>query len=246
MSEHRVHAPLGSVSPGDRLRIGGDEAQHAARVKRLAVHDTLTVLDGRGRSALARIVKIGKDARAREWELEVSIDRVQDHPRPGPRVEVWSAVPKGGRLDDMVDQLAQIGVDAWAPLRAERSVAGATEHKAERLRRIVVESAKQCGRPWLMELEAGGEISDALRSGAVVFADAAGTPFNHRALGDDARAVRILIGPEGGWTEAETGAAVRAGAVRARFGAHAMRIETAAVAAAAIVLDRLRSPGSRD
>jgi len=241
MPEHRVFLQLDSVAVGDRVVIRGDEAQHAARVKRCAVGDTVGLLDGRGRTARARIESIRKDPGTKAWEIEVLTQHITRHARPSPRLEVWSAVPKGGRLEDLVDQLSQVGACAWAPLQSARSVVEPTEHKAARLDRVVRESAKQCGRAWLLEVCAGGDLSDALRAGSVVFADAPGprTAIETRGAGADAGTVRVLVGPEGGWTDDERRAASEAGAVPASFGPHVMRIETAAVAAAAIVLERL-------
>ena len=242
MSEHRIHTQLASARPGDRLVIAGEEAQHAARVKRCEINDLVGLLDGRGRTASGRIAAVRKDSRTKQWELEVLIDRVAEHPRARPRVEIWSAVPKGGRLDDMIDQLSQVGACGWAPLDTARSVAEPTRHKLARLGRIIVESAKQCGRPWLLEVGDGGSIVDAMRAGVVIFADASGTPFQSSVPGPLPGLVRVLVGPEGGWTDEELSQARSAGAIVASFGPHAMRIETAAVAAAAIVLDQFRRP----
>ncbi len=222
--------------------IAGEEAQHAARVKRCEINDLVGLLDGRGRTASGRIAAVRKDSRTKQWELDVLIDRLDEHPRARPRVEVWSAVPKGGRLDDMIDQLSQAGACGWAPLDTTRSVAEPTGHKLTRLHRIIVESAKQCGRPWLLEVGDGGSIADAMRAGVVIFADASGTSFEPSAPGPAPELVRVLVGPEGGWTDEERSQARASGAILASFGPHAMRIETAAVVAAAIVLDQFRRP----
>lgn len=148
-----------------------------------------------------------------------------------PRVEVWTAVPKGGRVDDMVDQLSQVGASAWVPMQCARSVVEPREHKLDRLRRIAIESAKQCVRPWLMEIAPIASFADAFqlpmvavrgggvgeeRTGrlAVILADARGVEFEPKpvllqAKGQGAAAapttVRVLIGPEGGWEERELG-----------------------------------------
>ncbi len=242
MSEHRIHTQLASARPGDRLVIAGEEAQHAARVKRCEINDLVGLLDGRGRTASGRIAAVRKDSRTKQWELEVLIDRVAEHPRARPRVEIWSAVPKGGRLDDMIDQVSQTGACGWVPLDTSRSVAEPTDHKRTRLHRIIVESAKQCGRPWLLEVGEGGGIADAMRAGMVIVADALGTSFEPSASGPPPELVRVLVGPEGGFTDEERRQALGSGAILASFGPHTMRIETAAVAAAAIVLDQFRRP----
>lgn len=245
MSEHRLHAPLHDTAPGSRIVVAGEEALHAARVKRSEVNDLVTILDGSGRSAEARVADIRKNPRTREWELELVLERLTVHPRVSPGVEVWSAVPKGGRLDDMIDQLSQVGATRWEPLRTHRAAAEASGHKLSRLERIVRESAKQCGRAWPLELGPGGEISGAAATPALLIIAEAGAPALQLPVPLPA-VLRVLIGPEGGWTGDERRAAQRAGAIPASFGPHTMRIETAAVAAAAIVRAlTLPPPGQR-
>ncbi len=249
MGDHRVFTAFDSVTTGERVIVTGEEAQHAARVKRCAPGDPVELLNGRGLMATCRIEAVRKDPRSKGWELELLVGRAESVARPRVRLEVWSAVPKGGRLGEMIDQLSQVGACAWAPLHAQRSVAEPTAPKRARLERIAVESAKQCGRAWLLEFGAGGDLTAALREGSAIFADAgAGSVDAARPAGGNGGLVRILVGPEGGWTEGERRAAREAGAVFASFGPHAMRIETAAVAGAAIVLDRVRraAPDQRE
>lgn len=233
---HRVFvqdAPL--LAPGERVEVVGPEAEHAARVKRLGPGDAVALLDGRGTVAAARVESTGKVGKG-GWRLAAVVESVATAERVRPRVEVWSATPKGGRVDELVDGLSQVGAAAWSPLRAERSVVQPRETKLERLERIAWEAAKQCGRAWVLEIgrERSWEEAIAPEVGVrVVLADASGGPYERTG----AEGVRVLVGPEGGWTEAELAAARAAGATIARFGPHAMRIETAAVVAVAVVLD---------
>lgn len=233
---HRIYVQEASIpGPGGRLEITGDEAEHAARVKRLGAGDAVALLDGHGGVASGRVESAGREGR-RGWCLIVTVDsaRVADPVRP--RVEVWSATPKGGRVDELVDGLSQVGAAAWSPLRAERSVVSPRETKLERLERVAWEAAKQCGRAWVLTIGRERAWDEALAPAPgvrIVMADASGGVYEATRAQD----VRLLVGPEGGWTEAEIAAARAAGVTVARFGPHAMRIETAAVVAAAVVLD---------
>jgi 16S rRNA (uracil1498-N3)-methyltransferase len=135
----------------------------------------------------------------------------------------------------MIDGLSEAGAAQWRALETERGVAEAGAHKLERVERHALEASKQCGRAWVMETGPGATLAEALRGGAGVrgvVADASGGAYAARGAGT----VRVLIGPEGGWTERELAAARDAGAEVARFGPHTMRIETAAVVAAAVVI----------
>lgn len=239
---HRVHLEGAWSGPGSVLAIGGDEARHAMRTKRLRPGEPVELFDGAGRVALGN-VEPPTDARGnRERELLVRVISERVIEQETPRIEVWSATPKGARVDELVEGLSEVGAALWVPLRAARTVVEPRPAKLDRLRRIAVESAKQCGRAWILEIGRERTVAEALAPEGgvrVVLADGGGGAYQP---GDAAPAVvRLLIGPEGGWTEQERQQAQEAGAVVARFGPHAMRIETAAVAAAAIVHDRHRS-----
>lgn len=220
-----------------RVMVTGDEAHHALRVKRLVVGDAVEALDGRGRVLTAEVAGAttpgsGKGRSIPSLVLRVLTDRLVE--RPEPEVEVWTAPPKGDRLAPMIDALSQVGAASWGPLRSARTVVEPREGKLGRLERVAAESAKQCGRAWMLDIAPGGGLADALRapSASIVLADASGEPY--KAAGADQ--VRLLVGPEGGWTTGELAQARGAGARVARFGSYVMRIETAAVVAAAMVV----------
>lgn len=239
---HRIMLSHPIADPSDPVEITGEEAHHAARVKRLEVGEPIELLDGHGavaRAEIAEIVKLGKKG---GWAVHARVVEIDRRPQPSPALRLLSAAPKGPRLETMTDQLSQLGVAAWAPLYTKRSVVDPREGKLDRLTRVTLEAAKQCGRAWAMTIEPGERFSDTLAPG-VILADASGEPYE--PTGDDA--LTLLVGPEGGWTDEELAAARAAGARVVGFGRHVMRIETAAVAAAGIVLDaedRHRSKGT--
>lgn len=228
-----MHLADASGSVGDALLVGGDEAHHAARVKRVEVGELVEVLNGRGLVIGGRVEEIRKRARGDGWEVALRVVEATRVERDSPRVEVWSAVPKGDRFEEMIDQLTQVGVAEWSPLIAARSVVDPRQGKLERVARRAVEASKQCGRAWAMELGAGGSVEEALHApgASVVLADASGEAYRRSGAGS----IRVLVGPEGGWEPAEVERARAAGAIVVRFGAHVMRLETAAVVAAAVV-----------
>lgn len=237
MTTHRIWYPDADPE-APMLAVEGDEARHALRVKRLEVGDTVEVLTGRGHLIRARIERGGKDRRG--WSLSLRVESVQHAVAPQPRVELWTAPPKGPRLEQLIDQASQAGAASWSPLHTERAVVEPREARLSRLARVAGESAKQSGRAWVMEIGAGGTLGEALRAPPgmdLVFADASGQPY----APTDAAAVRLLVGPEGGWTPAELALARRGGAQVACFGPHVMRIETAAVAAVAVLMHAHRA-----
>jgi 16S rRNA (uracil1498-N3)-methyltransferase len=233
---HRIYCE--SVLEETTLSVVGPEAHHALRVKRLEVGDRVQVFDGRGRVAEATIAGATK-SRGGEWGLSLALGEARTTPKVSPRVEVFSGVPKGPRLEDMIDQLSQVGVALWRPLVCERTIVEPRGGKLDRLKRAATESAKQCGRPWFMEIGEPAGFAAAVKSGAgarVILADASAEIALETGGGEQAQVIRLLIGPEGGLTGQELAVAGAASAEIRRFGPHVMRIETAAVAGAGILL----------
>lgn len=243
MSIHRAHCEL---FPNEGFFvIEGDEAHHALRTKRLQEGDSLDILDGKGRIARARIVgadRVGKGS----WAMRLEIEGVSVHPEPQPRLVVFSGVPKGPRLDVLIEGLSQTGAAHWSPLMVKRSVVDPRATKLERLHRAAIESGKQCGRAWSLVIgqavDMAGAIAASGRS-SVVLADASGAAYEPSG----AASVTLLVGPEGGFEPSEIETARAAGTQIACFGQHTMRIETAATVAAGVILEleRRKAPGAR-
>lgn len=155
-------------------------------------------------------------------------------------MHVWSSAPKGDRLASMIEGLSQVGAASWSPMTTRHTIVEPGAGKIDRLERVAAESAKQCGRAWMLEIGRGGDLAAALERERVVVADAAGDEYT--SGGGDV-GVRVLIGPEGGFAADEIERARAAGARVCRFGAHIMRIETAAVVSAAMVIAAERGAG---
>ena len=251
-------------SDAGRCVLGPDESRHACKVLRLAVGDAVELFDGSGRIARARI--LDADAAA----VICQIEQLRHARILGPSLTVASAVPKGPRAVEMVNQLAQLGVDAWVPLACERSVVDPRRwglRGGQRYERGALAAAKQSGRPTLLRIEPAHTLAEALARPAArrlllhvaepdktpgvqpALADSPGIYPNHDSSpwpsvwpearqhgGEDEGegGVWLLVGPEGGWSESEVAAAVAAEARLWRIAPHVLRIETAAIAAAAI------------
>jgi len=212
------------------VALDRDEAHHARRVLRLADGEGIELFDGCGCVAEATLVAAGRTVGARI----ASVRRVEPL---RPMVDVAVALPKGPRADQLVQQLTQLGADRVIPLRTRHSVIDPRGSKLDRLRQIVVEATKQCGRAYLMEVAEVTDFGDVdfaaydLR----LLADAEGGTVIDAAAVRSARRVLILVGPEGGWSDDELAAADEAGCVRWSLGPNVLRIETAAAAAVVVV-----------
>lgn len=207
-----------------------DESRHAVNVLRLNVGDEVALFDGKGIDAIGQVVSTAKPG----VRIEVTTwTPVQD---PGPQIVIASAIPKGPRADAMIQQLSQVGVTQLIPLLSERSVVKPGGGKLEKFRRAALESAKQCGRSVLMDIAETQTFAEvlALQSTCRLIADAGGKPIQEIVSGATA-SILVLIGPEGGWSADERSLATAAAFQAVRLGPHIMRIETAAVIAAAML-----------
>ena len=141
----------------------------------------------------------------------------------------------------MIEKLVELGVDRLIPLRTERSVVNVQEKSHEKIQRWIVEASKQCGRNRLMTIEPTVSFSDWIATempGTCLIAhpnrDSLSSP-DVITRSTDADTVNLTIGPEGGFSDQEIAIAQQAGWLRFDLGTRILRIETAAIAAAAIL-----------
>ncbi|MBO6513388.1 MAG: 16S rRNA (uracil(1498)-N(3))-methyltransferase [Phycisphaerales bacterium] len=231
---HRVFFSdlLGCIPP-QLITIEGPEAIHLAKVKRARIGETVGVLDGQGALGLGEIAEItGSKQRPM---VAVLLDRVEMVEPVVPRVQICCPAPKGDRLEQMIDQLTQIGVDSWIPLISDRSQRDPSSIRMDRIDRVIKEACKQCIRARMLTLHEPMTLSQAIEAGddlEVIACDASGSdPVGTPSSGATAR---ILIGPEGGWSDAERSVFDHQSVPIRRLGVHVLRLETAAVIAGSL------------
>lgn len=195
------------------------DAHHLLRVLRVRPTDTISISDGLGQWAPATLHSDGTV----QVQGPVTADAVPTH------VTIGVAIPKGDRPELIVQKLTELGVRTVAFMHCERSVVRWDDDRArrqlDRLRRVAREAAMQCRSTWLPQVPDVQPFTALVAAGDVVLADPEGAPLR--------RGTRtVLIGPEGGFTDAE----LAAGASRASVSTQILRVETAAIAVAALLL----------
>ena len=213
-------------------------------VRRLGPGERVVLFDGAGAVVVAELVQIGPDgAAARVIGPEPA---TAESPL---RVWLVQAIPvKLPRMDAIVRQATEVGVDTVVPVLAARSQVPAgrlpvLERKAERWRRIAAEAAKQCGRAAVPEIggpAAWADLNWDLLPEPRMVADTGAAPGSlARELDrEPPAAVTILVGPEGGWSEAEVASAQARGAACVAMGPRVLRADSAGVALAATLQHR--------
>lgn len=227
------------IPDAETFLLDGPEGHHAAAVRRLGAGSALTVTDGAGSGAECVVESVvGRDS------LTLRISRRRSEPAPAPRLVLAQALVKGDRGELAVELATETGVDSVVPWRAARCVArwddGPRGAKAlARWRSTAREAAKQSRRLWVPPVAEPVSTAGlaALVSGAalgvVLDADAPSglTDLSLPADGD----VVLVVGPEGGISDSESGVLRDAGAQVARLGPTVLRASTAAAAAIAAI-----------
>src|SRR5438445_8379288 len=227
---------------GPRVTLGPEDSRHALRSLRLRTGEAVSLADGRG--AVARGHLTGEEGQ----RAVIQIDEVGMASRPTPMVSVAMANPGWDRLRWAVQKRAELGTSEVLILETERSVRERrTGPSLDRLRAVAREAAKQSRQAFVAEVRGGyvmppkkGEGRSALDAegfAVIMLWEKASTPVAH-SLPGEARAVRLLVGPEGGFTDEEAEIAQQHDAALASLGPNILRTETAAVVGVALVLAR--------
>ncbi len=237
---HRFHIPR--LPDSGPVTLPAEVARHLD-VLGLGAGNEVTLFDGAGREAIAKVISVGKKS------AEAQVVRVGQSSREAAvQVTLATAVPKGRRMDTLVRMCAELGVRRIVPLVAKRSVVrlplgdeGAG--KLDRWRTISVAASEQSGRNVLAEVSAAASLKSLLAAKgefdlAVILHPAADAPTLPALLASraGAKSLLLILGPEGGFTDDEVALAVSQGAHPARLTRSILRIETACVAAVAVAV----------
>lgn len=239
----RVRVALERLSAGER-RLDGAAAHYLARVHRLAPGDRFTAFDPEAREeAGAEILEVTRLALLCRFEP----------PRParvvGERgLTLIQCVAKGDKLEDVVRAATALGVSAIVLAESERSEsrAGSRPRRAERLRAVALDAARQSGRGDLPELSPPSPLRDVLTEFApknlmkLCLHPEAELGLGAALAKREERELVLLVGPEGGLSEAELANIAASGFSLVRLGPLILRTELAGIAAlgAALALRR--------
>ncbi len=232
----RFYAPPASFQ-AETVSLDPEETRHLARVLRLGVGDRVEVCDGRGRNVEAQVTEL--DPKGAKLQVIRELAIWGESPL---HLVLGIGLAKGEALDGVVRQATEMGVQRLVPFVSERSERVSPERarrRLERWQRLAREIIKSCQRSLLPEISPVQEFAEVLQAPEEVrlifWEEERGGGLQAGLAGVRPRAVRVLIGPEGGFAAAEVEQALAAGFRVASLGPRRLKVETAALAALALV-----------
>jgi len=219
---------------GQTAVMEGDAAHHLGRVLRAQTGQLYELSDGE-KVWLSRIDSVGRD------RVQFSLLEQLPVARPSVNVTLFLAVVKFDAFEWAIEKATELGVSTIVPLAAERSekaLLTAAAKRAERWKKILLEASQQSRRLSMPVLNglAKPEMAFASQKGGlrVMLSERTTASSLRKVLqGQRAASVILAIGPEGGWTDEEFGAASESGFAEASLGRWILRTETAVVTALA-------------
>lgn len=220
--------------------VHGEDAHHIARSLRMAVGETVTLCDGRAEYE-CELVSFADD---REVLARVISERSCETEPPF-SVTLYQALPKGDKLDTIIQKAVECGVSAIVPFESEHCIVrvrpDAEERKTERRARIAIEAAKQCGRGRLPTVTPTVSFDEMLRlaveadavlfcyegEGTVPLGELIHTKRADGTLSGDRPHIAIVVGSEGGFSPKEARLAAERGCLMTGLGRRILRTETA-------------------
>jgi 16S rRNA (uracil1498-N3)-methyltransferase len=229
----------GAKEVGGTIEIAGADAHKIEHVLRMNPGDRIVVIDSTARTFTAAIARVGRVVRA-----DVLEEILEERSGSALRIDVAQAVPKGHRMDFVIEKGSELGVEAFLPFYSERSVGRSVgSEKAARWQRIARSAALQSGRKSVAGVSGPTSFETLVTHfgdyDRVLFAWELATPEPlHRRLTEELPAagrVLVVVGPEGGFTHAEAELARTCGAAMLWLGPRVLRTDTAALVLLAVI-----------
>jgi 16S rRNA (uracil1498-N3)-methyltransferase len=237
----RFFAP--ALDPGDdTVVLPRDEAEHVTRVLRLGPGDNVAVFDGRGQEFLARILSADR----RDVRVQM-LSRIEPAAEATVLLTLVQAILKGDKMDDVVRDAVMLGVAAIQPVvtaRTEVTVAALVRGgRVDRWKRVALASVKQSRRAVVPDIRGpltfAGWLEEPASAATVMLVEPSASthadPLSSLREQKIPAEAAIVVGPEGGWTEAECAAARERGAHLVTLGHRTLRADAVPVAAISVL-----------
>ena len=230
MREHRIFSPT-PLETGQTVALDANAARHLLATLRLNDGARILLFDGSGRDFAAVLRITGRHQAVAEVGTVL-----REEPPPPLHLHLAIGISRGERMGYAMQKAVELGVAEISPLFTERTQVKLSGDKQEKRRQhwlgVIRHACEQSGRARLPLLRPPQRLSDWLCAPPLP-----GLLLDHRAtrslpeLPAPGDRLSLLVGPEGGLSEAERKAACTAGLTGVRLGSHILRTETAPLAA---------------
>lgn len=238
MDKKRFFVPC---KAGKDIVISGEEYNHIVNVMRLKTGDSIILCYNDGNDNHAQITEINKKS------VTATVQQtLPNQAEPGVRLTLYQAAPKGDKLDLIVQKCSELGVERVVPFISRYTQVKRESVKTERLRRVALEAAKQCGRARLTEVCDAVTFEDILMDIATGGYDIILHPYENavkpdlksvlKGIDGGVKRIAVVIGSEGGFEDSECVRLQSLGAKQLTLGKRILRTETAAITVSAIVM----------
>lgn len=206
------------------------ESNHACKVLRLIVGQSIEIINGKGLIALAKI------AVAHHKRCEVEIENIEVHEKSDQQIHLAICPTKGNdRFEWMLEKIVEIGVDTITPLVSENSER--SKLNFERLEKIILSATKQSLRAYMPKLMEQQKVSDFIVAHPEALLAHCNDAFERRSLqaSTQAKETVVMIGPEGDFSKKEIELALQHGLKSVSLGNNRLRTETAGLVAVTLL-----------
>ena len=215
------------------VKVEGDSYRHLFRARRVEAGAALRVVDGLGRA------RWGKVARVDRTSATVTLGEPAPAAEPVFRLELLVPTCRLERASWLVEKATELGVHGIHFLNTARAPRELTEGSLDRLRRVAIAALEQCHGSRLPEITGPHPWREVARLTAAAgprrwFLDTEAVSAGWGEVEGDTGA--LLVGPEGGWDPGERRDLLTAGWRPVHLGERILRLETAALAGAAVLL----------
>ena len=225
---------------GASVPLSIEESRHVRRALRLRAGERLAIFDGTGVEWLATILP------GDSGPVTVRLDEVrEDDVEPGLEIVLFQGNCRGPQFEWVIQKATEVGCAEVSPLLTERAEKLAV--RAERWRRVAIESCKQCGRRIVPRIEVRHEVPPLPPGtvGLLLDPSEGAAPIGGVLARESPETVWIVCGPEAGLAPEELDRWSGAGWTRVGLGPRILRTETAGIVAVALVAHRWGDLGSK-
>lgn len=226
---------------GEETRIDGGDARHIGGALRMRPGETLTLCDGKGTDYAATVTAVERES------VTLRVDSaVPNATEPTVAVTLYMGLPKGDKMELIIQKAVELGITAICPVITGRSIVRIPdgkegEKKRVRWQRIADEAAGQSGRGILPQVEAPVSwklaLSRLAAENTLICYEGGGSPIGE-AVTPQTETLSLVVGPEGGFSPEEVEQVLAGGGRAVTLGPRILRCETAPLAALAVVMER--------